>query len=106
MAEAVQRELVYFWYYFTIQFRQIFAYWMLGMALGSIVSVFGKEKIHRAFAALHGKKLGLLGVIPASLLGNSKPAVHVRNHTHRRLVRRKRYAAGLDSRVHDGIDPP
>ncbi|MCL1835934.1 MAG: permease [Treponema sp.] len=73
MAEAVQRELVYFWYYFTIQFRQIFAYWMLGMALGSIVSVFGKEKIHRAFAALHGKKLGLLGVIPASLLGIASP---------------------------------
>ena len=73
MAEAIQRELVYFWYYFSIQFRQIFAYWILGMAMGSLVSVFGKEKIQSAFAAMQGKKLGLLGVIPASLLGIASP---------------------------------
>jgi len=70
---TISREFIYFWYYFSIQFRQIFAYWVLGMALGSFVSVFGKEKIHRAFAAMQGKKLGLLGVIPASLLGIASP---------------------------------
>jgi uncharacterized membrane protein YraQ (UPF0718 family) len=73
MPEAISRELVYFWYYFSVQLRQVFWYWVLGMTLGSLVSVFGKEKIHRAFTALHGKKLGILGVFPASLLGIASP---------------------------------
>jgi hypothetical protein len=38
------------------------------MVLGSAISVFGKEKIHSLFAALQKKKLGILGVIPASLI--------------------------------------
>ena len=73
MAEALQRELVYFWYYFSIQLQQIFGYWVVGMALGSLISVFGKEKINEMFAALRDKKLGALGVIPASLLGIASP---------------------------------
>jgi uncharacterized membrane protein YraQ (UPF0718 family) len=67
------RELVYFWYYFSIQLRQIAGYWILGMILGSVVSVFGKEKIHRMFASMEHKKLGALGVIPASMLGIASP---------------------------------
>jgi uncharacterized membrane protein YraQ (UPF0718 family) len=54
MADATGRELIYFWYYFSIQFRQILRYWIFGMALGSLISVFGKEKIHLLFAALAG----------------------------------------------------
>jgi uncharacterized membrane protein YraQ (UPF0718 family) len=73
MTEILTRELIYFWYYFDIQARQIAGYWILGMVLGSVISVFGKEKIHRLFAALQGKKLGLLGVIPASLIGIASP---------------------------------
>ena len=73
MAETVQRHLIYFWYYFSIQLQQIAGYWILGMALGSLISVFGKEKIHQMFTALRGKKLGVLGVIPASLLGIASP---------------------------------
>ena len=73
MAEVLQREFVYFWYYFSIQFEQIFGYWVLGMALSSLISVFGKEKINEIFTALRGKKLGALGVIPASLLGIASP---------------------------------
>jgi len=73
MAEALRRELVYIWYYFSIQLEQIFWYWILGMTLGSLISVFGKEKINQMFAALRGKKLRLLGVIPASLLGIASP---------------------------------
>ncbi|MDR0376569.1 MAG: permease [Spirochaetaceae bacterium] len=73
MAELLKRELVYFWYYFDIQLRQIAGYWIMGMILGSVISVFGKEKIHRLFAALHGKKLGVLGVFPASLIGAASP---------------------------------
>jgi uncharacterized membrane protein YraQ (UPF0718 family) len=73
MAEILRRELVYFWYYFDIQARQIAGYWVLGVLLGSAISVFGKEKIHGLFAALQGKKLGVLGVIPASLIGIASP---------------------------------
>jgi uncharacterized membrane protein YraQ (UPF0718 family) len=73
MAETLWREFVYFWYYFSIQLEQIFGYWVLGMALGSLISVFGKEKINQLFSAMRGKKLGFLGVIPASLLGIASP---------------------------------
>jgi uncharacterized membrane protein YraQ (UPF0718 family) len=73
MAEIFKRELIYLWYYFDIHIRQIAGYWALGMVLGSAISVFGKEKIHRLFAALQGKKLGALGIIPASLIGIASP---------------------------------
>jgi uncharacterized membrane protein YraQ (UPF0718 family) len=73
MAEVLTRELVYLWYYFDIQFRQIAGYWVLGMVLGSVISVFGKAKIHGLFAALQGKRLGVLGIIPASLIGIASP---------------------------------
>ena len=69
----MQRFLVYFWYYFTVQFEQIVFYWIIGMAIGSLVSVFAKDKIHKVFVSLREKKLGLLGVIPASLLGIASP---------------------------------
>jgi len=71
--EIIQRELIYIWYYFSIQFEQIAMYWALGMALGSLVSVFGKEKIHAMFAAMREKKLGIFGLIPAALLGIASP---------------------------------
>jgi uncharacterized membrane protein YraQ (UPF0718 family) len=71
--ELLSRELTYFWFYFSIQFSQIAGYWALGMILGSIISVFGKQKIHALFAAMQGKKLGILGVIPASLIGIASP---------------------------------
>jgi uncharacterized membrane protein YraQ (UPF0718 family) len=73
MAETLSRHLIYFWYYFSIQLGQIFWYWVLGMALGSLISVFGKEKINLMLTSLRGKKLGVLGVIPASLLGIASP---------------------------------
>ena len=71
--EAIRRESIYLWYYFSIQFQQIFWYWLIGMAIGSLVSVFGKEKIHQLFSALQNKKLGILGTVPASLLGIASP---------------------------------
>ncbi|MDR1389094.1 MAG: permease [Treponema sp.] len=69
----IKREAIYLWFYFDIQFRQIVWYWILGMALGSLISVFGKQKIHDLFAALQKKRLGVLGLIPASLLGIASP---------------------------------
>jgi uncharacterized membrane protein YraQ (UPF0718 family) len=73
MIDIVKREFIYFWYYFSIQFQQIAGYWILGMALGSLISVFGKDKIHSLFTALRSKKLRLLGLVPASLLGIASP---------------------------------
>lgn len=69
----IQREAVYIWYYFELQLRHIFWYWIIGMAIGSLISVFAKDRIHAAFAGLKGKKLGLLGIIPACLLGIASP---------------------------------
>lgn len=71
--EALQREFIYIWYYFSVQFEQIFGYWVLGMALGSAVSVFAKDYIHRAFASLKGKRAGGFGIIAASVLGIASP---------------------------------
>jgi uncharacterized membrane protein YraQ (UPF0718 family) len=70
---AVKGEFIYFWYYFSIQFTQIVWYWIFGMALGSLISVFGKEKIHNLFAAMGHKKFGAADVVPASLLGIASP---------------------------------
>ena len=69
----LRREWIYIWYYFTVQFQQIFGWWVLGMVIGSAVSVFAKDRIHRAFCTLQGKRLGLLGIVAASALGIASP---------------------------------
>jgi uncharacterized membrane protein YraQ (UPF0718 family) len=73
MIDVLQREAVYLWYYVDIQLRQIIGYWVLGIVIGSIISVFGKARINQLFCALRGKKLGVLGVIPASAIGIVSP---------------------------------
>lgn len=56
-----------------MQLGQIFPYWVLGMVLGSAVSVFLKERIHGTFRALREKRLGILGIFAASMLGVASP---------------------------------
>lgn len=73
MIELLRREAVYLWYYFSIQLEQIFKYWVLGMVLGSLVSVFLKEHIHRAFRSMGKMRLGSLGIVAASALGIASP---------------------------------
>lgn len=73
MIEAACRELLYLAYYFSVQLWQIAPYWALGIALGSLVSVFAKGKIHSLFMTLQDRHLGIFGVIPASLLGIASP---------------------------------
>jgi uncharacterized membrane protein YraQ (UPF0718 family) len=73
MNEILRRELVYLWYYFTLQFEQIAGYYALGICLGSLISVFGKAKIHALLTTIQEKKLGVLGLIPASLIGIASP---------------------------------
>lgn len=69
----LHREFVYLRYYFELQLRQIFWYWIFGMAIGSFISVFAKDRIHRLFAGMKEKKWGVSGIIPACLLGIASP---------------------------------
>lgn len=73
MFEILKREFVYIWYYFDLQLRQILPYWVLGIVIGSIISVFGKQKIHSLMTAIQDKHLGVMGIIPASLIGIASP---------------------------------
>ncbi len=73
MAETLHREFVYLWYYFELQLGQIFPYWVLGMVLGSVISVFLKERIHGTFRALGERRPGVLGIFAASMLGIASP---------------------------------
>lgn len=73
MLEVIEREFIYINYYFMVQLRQIFVYWVAGMVIGSLVSVFAKNAIHSPFGGLKDKKMGICGVIPASLLGTLSP---------------------------------
>lgn len=70
---AIQRELIYIWYYFQVQLEQIAGWWVLGMTAGSAVSVFARDRIHRVFQSLHGRKMGVLGIPAASILGIASP---------------------------------
>lgn len=69
----LRREFIYLSYYFMVQLEQIFPYWILGMLLGSAVSVFVKDRIHNVFRSMQGKRLGILGIVCASALGIASP---------------------------------
>ena len=71
--DVLHREFVYLWYYFDVQLRQIFGYWVLGILLGSCVSVFLKDKIHGVLRSMSESRMGLWGIVPAGLLGIASP---------------------------------
>ena len=73
MIEVIQREAVYLWYYFDLQLRQILPYYAFGIVLGSVISVFVKDHIHGLFHRMGGAKLGVLGIVPASIFGIASP---------------------------------
>lgn len=73
MLEVIQREYIYISYYFMVQLRQIFWYWIAGMVIGSLISVFAKDAIHSLFGGMKDKKMGIWGIVPASLLGTISP---------------------------------
>jgi Predicted permeases len=56
-----------------IQFEQIAPYWLIGLGLGSIISVFGNRTINDRVERLAGTRWGAFGVVPASLLGILSP---------------------------------
>lgn len=73
MSDVLKEFFTSFWYYFEIQFNQIFIYWALGILIGSIISVFAKDKIHGFFLWVEKKNLGILGILIASILGILSP---------------------------------
>lgn len=73
MLAILKRELIYLWYYFTVQFEQIVIWWAVGILVGSVISVFAKDKIHNLFDRMKDRKWGVLGVVPACLLGIASP---------------------------------
>ncbi len=73
MLNVLNREFIYLRYYFELQFNQIFRYWVIGILIGSFISVFAKDSIHNLFRGMRDKKWGLFGIIPACLLGIASP---------------------------------
>ena len=71
--EIFRRELFFFGYFFSVMFGQIAVYWLMGMVLGSFISVFGKKRLQTMFSAMQDKELGILGIIPASIIGIVSP---------------------------------
>lgn len=73
MIDIIRREGIYLWYYFSVQLNQIFWYWVIGILIGSFISVFGKAKIHSLMAIVNRKNLGIFGLIPAAIIGILSP---------------------------------
>ena len=73
LLKVLSREFIYLRYYFEVQFNQIFGYWVLGILIGSFISVFAKDGIHNLFRGMRDKKWGIFGIIPACLLGIASP---------------------------------
>ena len=71
--ELLKREIIYLWYYTDVQLRQLFIYWFIGILIGSFISVFAKDKIHKIMFETNEKRWGLLGIIPACVLGIISP---------------------------------
>ena len=73
MFDVIKREFIYVGYYFLVQLRQIFLYWLIGMVLGSIISVFFKDKIHNLMREMKSDGSSIIGIIFASMLGVASP---------------------------------
>ena len=71
--EIISREFIYIWYYFSVQLHQIFSYWVIGMIIGSVVSVFFKDKIHGAMRKMNSDGSSFTGIVLASMLGVASP---------------------------------
>jgi uncharacterized membrane protein YraQ (UPF0718 family) len=46
---------------------------MLGIFIGSTISVFGKNILHQFLTTIQSKKIGAFGVVPASIIGIASP---------------------------------
>lgn len=69
----LKREAVYLWYYFSVQLEQLAGYWLVGILVGSAVSVFLKDKIHDAVRSMVKNGGGVGGILVSALLGAVSP---------------------------------
>lgn len=73
MSEILYREFIYIAYYCEIQFNQIIGYYLFGIAVGSLISVFLKKKILSAMEVIGRYSDKLPALILASVLGIASP---------------------------------
>ena len=73
MTEVAINELTSLGPYFLWQLREVGPYWVLGIVLGSTISVFGKGRIHIILQAMQRRRLGVFGIFFASVLGLLSP---------------------------------
>lgn len=73
MIDILYREFVYISYYFEIQLRQILIWYLFGIIVGSVISVFMKGSIIRAMEKIGNHTDNLLSIVLASLLGIASP---------------------------------
>ncbi len=73
MLDIIYREFVYISYYFEIQLRQILGWYVFGIIVGSVISVFMKGSILRAMEKIGNHTDNLLSIVLASLLGIASP---------------------------------
>ena len=66
----IEQELTYIFYYFSAQLSQIFWYWVVGMIIGSVVSVFFKDKIHSLMKNMTGNNINIAGIIIRSIVSS------------------------------------
>lgn len=66
----MEKELIYFCRHFWMVLRDIAPFWALGIAAGSLVSVFAKERINALFTRISG---GPSAILAASALGIASP---------------------------------
>jgi uncharacterized protein len=56
-----------------IQLEQIGPWWLIGLLAGSVIAVFGSARIAERCERLDQSRWGLLGIVPAALLGIASP---------------------------------
>jgi len=59
--------------YSLAELRQLLPFWAIGLVAGSVIAVFGKAKITGYISRFQGTGFGILGIIPAALLGIASP---------------------------------
>lgn len=73
MIELINREITALWPLLRWQLREIAPYWALGIVLGSVIAVFGKTRLHKLLVVMQTRRMGILGLMLASLLGIASP---------------------------------
>lgn len=66
-------EVIVLWNWIVFQFKQIFPYWIAGVFIGSVLSVFAAEKISGRVGKISSGRYGLVVPFFAAVLGAASP---------------------------------